>query len=109
MTYEANTCLNLLRNCAYFLDFVAINFKGVNILSLLLMYIGASTWMTTIVGRVAKWECELAMPECCIWGETLSTMHQNSTMVCASMLLYNLHFPIGVYRMQQHSPVARVI
>lgn len=87
MTYEANTRLNLLRNCAYFLEFVAINFKGINILSLLLMYIGASTWMTTIVGRVAKWECELAMLECCIWGETQYNAPKFYHGLCISVVI----------------------
>jgi hypothetical protein len=33
------------------------------------MYIGVNTWMTTIVGKATKWECELAKPKCCIWGD----------------------------------------
>jgi hypothetical protein len=68
MTYEANTCLDLVQNYVYSLEFVAFNFKGINILWLngLLMYIGVSTWTTTIIGRATKWECELAKPKCCI-------------------------------------------
>ncbi len=68
MTYEINTCLDLVKKCVYSLEFVALNFKGINILQLsgLLMYIGTSTWTTNIVKRVAKWECELAKPKHCI-------------------------------------------
>jgi hypothetical protein len=32
MIYKANTCLNLMRNCVYSLEFVVFNFKGINML-----------------------------------------------------------------------------